>query len=289
MDRKGVIGVAVCIGLYLFFSLYFAHLYPPAHAPAVTAGASPASTNADVPAPPPAAAISESNAASPTPTPATPSVAVSPAAPTLPEKLNFLENNNIRITFTTRGAAIKTIDLKNHREGDGDVILNAGSRSNVMALTGWPGADETAFAVQSAPAALTYTASAARPRDVDPQLQARQGVHRHRAGHRGQQRHDRGGHARLLHQRGQGQAAAGAWPLPADFQPVHRRRLVHHGPPSFTSQPWAISTPAAGSLHDLPATCSPPRRRTAKPTSSTSRISTRSNGWRWKTSSSPCC
>ena len=159
MDRKGVIGVAVCIGLYFFLNLYFARVYPPPHAPAVTAGASPVITNADVPVTPPANATSESTPPSPVPTPSAPAAAVSTGAPTLPEKLNFLDNDNVKITFTTRGAAIKTIDLKNHREGDSDVILNAGSRSNVMAVTGWPGADATAFAVQSAPAALSYTAS----------------------------------------------------------------------------------------------------------------------------------
>jgi YidC/Oxa1 family membrane protein insertase len=159
MDRKGVIGVVACIVLYFLIQIAVSRMYPPVQRPLAAAGTTSGLTNT--------AEISEANpGAAPmapgpnaTTAPALSGSAAKPAPPatSLPEKLDVLENDDVKITFTSRGAAIKSIDLKKHREGDRDVILNDQSRSNVMAVTGWPGADSTAFAVQTAPGSLTYT------------------------------------------------------------------------------------------------------------------------------------
>jgi YidC/Oxa1 family membrane protein insertase len=159
MDRKGVIGVVACIVLYFVLQIAFSRMFPPVQHPPAAPGTSAALTHSPGMA-----------AATPGSTP-TLSADTSPAAPaasgsettlaprisSLPEQINVLENEDSKITFTSRGAAIKTIDLKKHREGDRDVILNDQSRSNVMAVTGWPGTDSMPFAVQSSPTTLTYT------------------------------------------------------------------------------------------------------------------------------------
>ena len=159
MDRKGVIGVVVCIVLYFAMQLVLTRLFPAPLHPIVAKSASAltnsaGTTNAGSVAP----VLSEDNSSIPaTPTNGETKLAAAPAG--LAEKLDYLENNDVKITFTSRGAAIKSIDLKNHREGDRDVILNDQSRSNVLAVTGWPGADSAEFAVQHSNNALTYTGS----------------------------------------------------------------------------------------------------------------------------------
>jgi YidC/Oxa1 family membrane protein insertase len=159
MDRKGVIGVVACIVLYFVLQLVFSRLLPPVQHPAAGPGASASLTNA--PGTTTASPVSTPLVSADTSPGATPAISgeatLAPRSPSLPEQINVLENEDSKITFTSRGAAIKTIDLKKHREGDRDVILNDQSRSNVMAVTGWPGADSIPFAVQSSPTSLTYT------------------------------------------------------------------------------------------------------------------------------------
>ena len=66
-------------------------------------------------------------------------------------------NPAIKVTLTSSGAAIKQIELKQHKEGDGKVILNQNAHSNVLALSGW--ADSVDFQVeQSNPDSVTYAA-----------------------------------------------------------------------------------------------------------------------------------
>jgi YidC/Oxa1 family membrane protein insertase len=151
MDRKGIIGVVICLVLYIGLSAVLNRLYPPpVHHALVAAGASPTVTNA------PAASASPLPAPEPSSHPiATPTVAA--AAPTVPAKFDYLENTFVKVTLSTQGASIKEIDLKQHREGDRDVILNDQSRDNVMAVTGWPGSDTTDFKVQTTPTTVTYT------------------------------------------------------------------------------------------------------------------------------------
>ena len=160
MDRKGLIGVVTCLVLYVVLSIVFARMFPaPPHHPAVATGATSA-TNAV----PTLSEASPASSATPAPasltaSPGANATAANPAAPAGPEKLDFLENDFVKVTLTTHGASIKQVDLKKHREGDGDVVLNDESRSNIMALAGWPEADSTAFQSQSSPGSITYTAT----------------------------------------------------------------------------------------------------------------------------------
>ena len=145
MDRTSRIGVAVCLAIlvYLFF---FAAPPPlkPRPAPATTSPALTATTPG-----------------SPTTQPAIATPSKLPPAPTT-QQLAFLENDNIRATFTSLGAAIKQVTLKKHKEdGGGNVVLNEQSHTNVMQLTGWPGADALNFQVQQTPQSLVYTTTLA--------------------------------------------------------------------------------------------------------------------------------
>jgi len=79
-----------------------------------------------------------------------------PAAPAV-EQLAFLENDTVKITFSSLGGDIKEVELKKAREGDGNVVLNEQSHSNILQLTGWPGADLTHFQVQQTPHSLIYS------------------------------------------------------------------------------------------------------------------------------------
>lgn len=68
------------------------------------------------------------------------------------EQLTLLENDSIRVTFTSNGASIKEVKLKKHKEGqDGNVVLNEKSHANVMDLSGWPGAGTASFQVRQVP------------------------------------------------------------------------------------------------------------------------------------------
>jgi YidC/Oxa1 family membrane protein insertase len=157
MDRTGLIAVLFCVLVYLALNVYFAKLNPPA--PVKSSGAAPSAAISPTTNLPPAASATPviSSPALSEAAPASPAPAMKAAAP---EKLNFLENGFIKVTFTTKGASIEEVDLKKHKEGEhGDVVLNQESHDNVMALSGWPGADTAAFQVESAPPEITYTAS----------------------------------------------------------------------------------------------------------------------------------
>jgi YidC/Oxa1 family membrane protein insertase len=151
MDRTGIIALLACVVAYFGLEIYLHKNYPelPPKAP-VVAATHPVGTA-------PVVATTDS-----TPTLSKPSLseAAPGAASNTPEKLGFLENDYLRVTFTTQGASIKEIALKKHKEGDkGDVILNEDAHDNILSLSGWPGADTTNFQAQSSPQALTYTAT----------------------------------------------------------------------------------------------------------------------------------
>ena len=118
-------------------------------------------TAASTDAAPAAASPAPQSASSPAAPAAEPRLAASPSPTvTAPEQINILENADIKVTFTTHGASIKTVDLKKHHEGrngGGDVVLNEQSHDNILATQGWPGADSTAFHVEATPNSLTYT------------------------------------------------------------------------------------------------------------------------------------
>jgi YidC/Oxa1 family membrane protein insertase len=141
MDRTSRIGVFVCLALLVYIWLFLGPTPPkvrpvPLHpAPALTT---------------PATATSPTTASALTP-------AAAPSAQ-LPEQVTILENDQIKATFTSRGAAVKEVELKNHLEGEHEqVVLNEQAHSNILQLGGWPGADSVSFAVQQSPGALVYT------------------------------------------------------------------------------------------------------------------------------------
>ena len=150
MDRTSRIGLAVCV--IVFIALTFAQniLYPlPKTLPKHTV----ASTNAAPENPP-------SLTAGPSSAPGQPSApATTPAPPPVAESISTLENDAVKISFTSLGAAIKNVELKLQKaDNGGNIVLNQQSRSNVMTLTGWPGADTANFSAQvDAGRAITFT------------------------------------------------------------------------------------------------------------------------------------
>src|SRR5260221_4156662 len=141
MDRPSRPGVFICAFLLCILFVYTAPP-PPKAKPAVPA-ASPAPVTA------PAAA----------PKPAVPgSAPVNPPPAPVPETLAYLENPALKVTLTSRGAAIKEVELKLQKEDDGYVVLNKQAHSSVLELSGWPGADTAGFqAAQSSPDRIVYT------------------------------------------------------------------------------------------------------------------------------------
>ncbi len=140
MDRISRIGVFVCIALlaYLFF-------YGTPPAPKVR------------PLPPVSPALNTPA----TSTPAAPSVASTPAetAPApVNEQLSFLENDTLKVTFTSLSAAIKEVELKKHKEDKtGNVVLNEQAHSNILQVSGWPDAATINFQLKQTPDTLVYT------------------------------------------------------------------------------------------------------------------------------------
>lgn len=144
MDRTSRFGLFICLILFLVFSYLENKYYP---MPKTLPKAAPASTNAAPANPPKLSAL--------------PSEPGQPAAPPPPaeEKISTLENDAMKITFTSVGAAIRNVELKLQKaDNGGNIILNQQSRSNVMALIGWPGADTANFtSQQELNDAITFT------------------------------------------------------------------------------------------------------------------------------------
>ena len=142
MDRTSLIGIFACLALLLGLEFYINKYYPtPPYKPHAAANASISTTNPALVAPTPA------------PVPAS-----TPSVPTVPEVTTILENPAIKVTLTSKGAAIKEVELKQHVADDGHVVLNQKSHSGVLELAGWPGADTAVFAVKSSsPEQAAYT------------------------------------------------------------------------------------------------------------------------------------
>ncbi len=146
MDRTSRLGLAVCLAL--FCALYWAEetYYLPAHLPPKQHAAS---TNAAPENPP---SLTAANPAPDQP------IASTPPPPPVQETISTLENDAIKITFTSVGAAIKNVELKLQKaDNGGNIILNREARTNVMALTGWPGADTANFTAQQDATSITFT------------------------------------------------------------------------------------------------------------------------------------
>jgi YidC/Oxa1 family membrane protein insertase len=137
MDRTSRIGVFVCFALliYLFF---YSTPTPPRPRP-VTPPPSTLATGTEAPSltNPPASA---------TPTPVN-------------EQLAFLENDDVKVTFTSLSAAIKEVELKTQKEDKtGKIVLNEAAHSNILQVSGWSAAALNFQATQS-PGSLVYTAT----------------------------------------------------------------------------------------------------------------------------------
>ena len=147
MDRTSRIGLLVCFVLFIGVQFTLDKLYPTPPPKPKSAVTAPTTPSAVVPLP---SAHLTSEAASPTMTPP-------PAAP-VDEKFTVIENDAMKVTFTSVGAAITEIELKQHKaDNGGNVVLNEQSHSNVLALNGWPGADAANFQGQDLPNGVSYS------------------------------------------------------------------------------------------------------------------------------------
>ncbi len=147
MDRTSRIGLVLCIFLLVAVQLTLDKFYPapPLKSPTALKASTPPSTVASVPA-----THMTAEPGGPVPAPA-------PSAPII-EKLSVIENDAMKVTFTSAGAAITEVELKEHKaDNGGHVVLNEQSHSNILALTGWPGADTVNFQVQENPTGVSYS------------------------------------------------------------------------------------------------------------------------------------
>jgi YidC/Oxa1 family membrane protein insertase len=152
MDRTSRIGLAVCLILLIGSQLIFEKLYPtPPSKPGKVVDITKAATAT---APLPAAHMTSETANPAATAPTTPTAVAS-----VPETFTVIENDAMKVTFTSAGAAITEIELKQHQaDNGGNIILNEQAHSNVLALSGWTGADTANFQVQGNPGdGLTYT------------------------------------------------------------------------------------------------------------------------------------
>jgi YidC/Oxa1 family membrane protein insertase len=145
MDRTSRIGLFVCLIFLIGLEFVVDKFYPTPKAKPHPAAASTATTT------PPGTEQMTSGTGTPAAVPA-------PVAPVV-EKLTVIENDAMKVTFTSAGAAITEIELKQHKaDNGGNIILNEQSHSNILALTGWPGVDTANFQVQeNGGDGVTYT------------------------------------------------------------------------------------------------------------------------------------
>jgi YidC/Oxa1 family membrane protein insertase len=150
MDRTSWIGITVCLILFVTLQVVVDKYYPPPIPKPHVATGTAATT------PPSAASMTAQPSANPA-VPTSPTGTAEVAAP-ITETFTVLENDAMKVTFTSKGAAITEIDLKQHKaENGGDVILNEQSRSNVLDLSGWQGADTVSFQAQNSADSITYS------------------------------------------------------------------------------------------------------------------------------------
>jgi len=136
-----------CLVLLIGMELTFEKLYPPPPPKPPSAVTAPTPTTPAAPIPPAHMTAQTVN----------PAVAPTPSAPVV-EKLTVIENDAMKVTFTSVGAAITEIELKKHKaDNGGHVVLNENSHSNVLALSGWPGADAVSFQEETLPNGVRYS------------------------------------------------------------------------------------------------------------------------------------
>jgi YidC/Oxa1 family membrane protein insertase len=154
MDRTSRIGLFVCFVLLIGFQFALDKLYPtPPYKPKAPIVAPATSANGTTTATTPLPAASMTSQAG------NPAVAPVPAV-TIPETFSVLENDALKVTFTSAGAAIKEVELKKYKaDNGGSIILNEQAHSNILSLSGWPGADTASFTSQeNGPDGITFSA-----------------------------------------------------------------------------------------------------------------------------------
>ena len=147
MDRTSRIGLLVCLALFVILQVTLDRLYPPPpYKPHPITKTAPPSTVMNPATAPTMTAPPGSQAQLPTPPPAE-------------AEFETLENDAIKVTLTSLGAAINRIELKLHKADDGgNIVLNDQARSNVLALSGWTGTAPVNFQVQASTGSVVYTA-----------------------------------------------------------------------------------------------------------------------------------
>jgi YidC/Oxa1 family membrane protein insertase len=148
MDRTSRNGVFVCI-LLLAYLWWFSL---PKTKPAVAAPLPPVAASTVTGSAP--ASVTSALDKMPAPTGGTAS------APSAPAQIGFLHDDVIRATLTSHGAAIQEVELLTHKEDKtGNVVLNERSHSDILQLSGWPGADGLDFKPQQTTDGYVYTAT----------------------------------------------------------------------------------------------------------------------------------
>ena len=145
MDKKSIIILAVCFGLFVAMNSLVPKLFPPIPRPAaptnaVASASAPGQNNVAPQASAPTASISAST---------TPVFAV---APNVREELAVLKNENARYTFTSHGGGLKLVELVRYPEtvsrrraetqADRFATLNTRAPAPVLALLGSDGLQE---------------------------------------------------------------------------------------------------------------------------------------------------
>ncbi|MDX6767335.1 MAG: membrane protein insertase YidC [Candidatus Methylacidiphilales bacterium] len=158
MDRTSWIAVIICFLLLLGWGPLVNHFYPNRPGPALTgnqtasppdaSGLNPGSpSNPAIPnAPAPAAASAQ--------TPALLEAVTPPRSEAGNEQRLLLENDLVRVEFSSLGGAIRTVSLKEHRaDGENPVVLNGAAQLPLLNLRGWdPQHDLSLYTVDSADA-----------------------------------------------------------------------------------------------------------------------------------------
>lgn len=146
MDRISWFGVILCVLALLFYGPIIQYFYPP-QKPAISeeTQAREGSKSSDQSSQAARSTVSPSDESSMPDRKSGPFIDSNQEAlkiePNLPEEtVAFLENEWMRVSFTTHGGAIRNIELKKHKlDGESPVVLNRGVPEPVFNLTGWNG------------------------------------------------------------------------------------------------------------------------------------------------------
>jgi len=158
MDRTSRIGLGVCLILLIVIQMTLDKLYPPAP-PKSKAAVVATTPTAGIPAPATPNMTSTTSTTMASATPGSTKVQVPAAsAPPVVAKFTDLQNDAMKVTFTSAGAAITEIVLLQHQaDNGGNVVLNEHSHSNILELGGWPGAGTASFDSQQIPNGVAFS------------------------------------------------------------------------------------------------------------------------------------